>query len=61
MPIMREGDYTMSVAIAEGTQQDHVQHHWLHDALAFHVHGNTICIGLIGVPMQNIELKVLSN
>src|SRR6185312_15729817 len=59
MPIMREGDYTMSVAIAEGTQQDHVQHHWLHDALAFHVHGSTICIGLIGVPMQNIELNVL--
>jgi lipopolysaccharide transport system ATP-binding protein len=61
MPIMREGDYTISVAIAEGTQQDHVQHHWLHEALAFHVHANTICIGLVGVAMQNIEMNVLVN
>lgn len=52
MPVMREGDYTMSVAIAEGTQQDHVQHHWLHEALAFHVHAKTICVGLIGVAME---------
>ena len=61
MPIMREGDYTMSVAIAEGTQQDHVQHHWLHEALAFHVHAKTICVGLVGVPMQNIEMSVVKN
>jgi len=57
MPIMREGDYTMSVAIAEGTQQEHVQHHWLYEALAFHVHAKTICVGLIGVAMQNIEMN----
>jgi lipopolysaccharide transport system ATP-binding protein len=61
MPIMREGDYTISVAIAEGTQQDHVQHHWLHEALAFHVHAKTICIGLIGVAMQNIEMKMVAD
>lgn len=59
MPVMREGDYTMSVAIAEGTQQDHVQHHWLHEALAFHVHAKTICVGLIGVAMQNIEMNIV--
>lgn len=59
MPIMREGDYTMSVAIAEGTQADHVQHHWLHEALAFHVHTTSICLGLMGVPMRSIELHTL--
>lgn len=61
MPVMREGDYTISVAIAEGTQQDHVQHHWLHEALAFHVHAKTICIGLVGVAMQNIEMRVVAD
>jgi len=59
MPVMRQGDYTISVAIAEGTQQDHVQHHWLHEALAFHVHPKTICLGLMGVPMNDIRLKLI--
>lgn len=58
MPVMREGDYTMSVAIAEGTQQEHVQHHWIHEALAFHVHVRTICLGLVAVPMCDIRLEV---
>ncbi|MFS8136489.1 MAG: ABC transporter ATP-binding protein [Thermomonas sp.] len=58
MPVMREGDYTMSVAIAEGTQDKHVQHHWQHEALAFHVHASSVCLGLVGVPMQDIQLYV---
>ena len=31
-PFLKNGDYSVSVAIAEGTQSDHVQHHWVHDA-----------------------------
>lgn len=58
MPLMRQGDYTISVAVAEGTQSEHSQHHWMHEALAFHVHPKTICFGLMGVPMQRIELHV---
>lgn len=61
MPVMRQGDYTVSVAIAEGTQENHVQHHWLHDALAFRVHARTICLGLMGVPMQLVRMEVLSS
>lgn len=30
-PYLREGQYTFSVAISEGTQENHVQHHWVHD------------------------------
>lgn len=58
MPVLREGDYTMSAAIADGNQQHHVQHHWLHDALAFHVHARGICLGLFGAPMQRVRLAV---
>lgn len=61
MPVMREGDYTLSVAIAEGTQENHIQHHWLHEALAFHVHVKSICIGLVGVPMADIRMRVEQN
>jgi lipopolysaccharide transport system ATP-binding protein len=58
MPVLREGDYTMSAAIADGNQQQHVQHHWLHDALAFHVHARGICLGMFGAPMQRVRLVV---
>lgn len=61
MPIMREGDYTISIAVAEGTQDEHVQHHWLHEALALHVHAAPLCLGLMGVPMQDIRLDVMES
>jgi len=61
MPVMREGDYTVSVAIAEGSQESHVQHHWIHEALAFHVHARTVCLGLMGVPMRRISLQAASH
>jgi len=34
-PNLQEGDYALCVAIADGTQEDHVQCHFLHDALIF--------------------------
>ena len=61
MPIMPLGDYTISVAVAEGTQEEHIQHQWVHDALAFKVHSTSVCHGLIGVSMLNIELKKYEN
>lgn len=35
MPLLATGDYSVGAALAEGTQAEHVQHHWIHDALAF--------------------------
>lgn len=57
MPVLPTGDYTISAAVAEGTQQDHVQHHWINDALAFKVHASRVMHGLIGVPMTQIRLE----
>lgn len=56
LPVLPTGDYSFSVAIAEGTQQSHVQHHWMNDALIIKVHASSAFFGLIGVPMKNIEL-----
>lgn len=36
-PPLRNGEYTLSAAIAEGTQDAHVEHHWVHDALVVQV------------------------
>jgi lipopolysaccharide transport system ATP-binding protein len=57
MPVMPQGDYAVAAAVAEGTQAEHVQHHWMHEAMAFKVHSSFVCHGLIGIPMNHIELK----
>jgi lipopolysaccharide transport system ATP-binding protein len=59
MPVMPVGDYAIAVAVADGTQQDHVQHHWIHEALMFKVHSSMVCFGLIGLPMSRIEMRKL--
>lgn len=56
MPRLPNGDYTVSVAIAEGTLAEHSQHHWMHDALTFKVHTSSVYTGLVGIPMSDIKL-----
>lgn len=58
MPVLPVGDYSISAAIAEGSQDEHIQHHWLNDALIFKVHTSSVCHGLIGVPMKEIRINV---
>ncbi len=59
MPILPSGPYSVSVAIAEGTQEDHIQHHWIHDAIVFESHATSLSTGLVGIPMQSISLTTL--
>ncbi|MDD2390303.1 MAG: ABC transporter ATP-binding protein [Desulfobacterales bacterium] len=60
MPILPAGEYSICAALAEGSQQDHVQHHWVHDALIFQSHSSSVTTGLIGIPMTKIELRSIS-
>jgi lipopolysaccharide transport system ATP-binding protein len=45
MPCLLRGNYTLDLAFANGIGDDHVQHHWMHDAIRIectegrHVHG----------------------
>ena len=57
MPILPPGTYSITVAIANGTQQDHVQHHWIHDALFFKSESSMVATGLVGIPMLQITLE----
>jgi len=38
-PLVSHGQYTFSVAVAEGSLSNHVQLHWVHDALCIEVSG----------------------
>ena len=61
MPILPAGDYSVNVAIANGTQSQHVQHHWIYDAVLFKSESSSVATGLIGIPMQHIKLDVPGN
>ena len=55
-PYLPVGDYAVTAAIAEGTQSDCVQHHWVEDALFLKVVSSHVARGLVGVPMHAIRL-----
>jgi lipopolysaccharide transport system ATP-binding protein len=57
MPRLYNGDYFVAVGLAEGTQQDHVVQHWLHEALRFGASGGTLSSGLMGIPMEQVSLE----
>lgn len=61
MPILPVGDYSICIAIAEGTQQEHIHHHWIHDAIMFTSHSSSVTTGLVGIPMKNILLAIKQN
>lgn len=58
MPRLMTGTYTVAAAVAEGTQAQHEQHHWVHDALAFQVVQPDGGTGLVGIPMQQITIQL---
>lgn len=35
IPLLATGDYTVGVAIGSGSQEQHVQHHWIYEAFSF--------------------------
>lgn len=60
MPILPAGEYSVSVAVSEGSQQEHVVHTWMHDALIISSHSSQIATGLVGVPMRSIVLEEIA-
>jgi lipopolysaccharide transport system ATP-binding protein len=57
MPILANGEYSISIAVADGSQSSHVIHQWLHDAIMLSSHSSSISTGLIGIPMFDISLS----
>jgi lipopolysaccharide transport system ATP-binding protein len=59
MPILPNGDYSIDAALASGTQTDHTQQHWVHDALTFKASESTMRHGLMGIPMHDIQIELV--
>lgn len=58
LPCLRTGEYSITAAIASGTMDSHVQHHWLHDAVTFVVHSPLRSGVMVGIPMRSMTLQV---
>lgn len=57
MPYLAQGEYVVSLGIASGTQADHVQHCWIHDALVFSCQASHVMHGLFGTPVLGFTLN----
>ena len=56
MPGLQAGEYVIDIAVASGTQVDHVQHHWIHGATKFYAQPVGPSFGQFVVPMSKISL-----
>jgi lipopolysaccharide transport system ATP-binding protein len=59
LPLLPNGDYAMTVSIAEGDPLENVQHHWLNDALIIKVASDKLRYGLVGIPFNEVSLAVV--
>lgn len=57
LPYLHAGEFSVTVAIAEGTEADHIQHHWIDDAMFLSVPTSHFSHGLMGVPMLDIAVE----
>lgn len=58
LPLLASGRYSVTCAIASGTRQNHVQHHWVHDALFFDVHSPFRNGVLLAIEGSDAEVKL---
>jgi len=56
MPRLQQGEYFVTAGIADGTQDEHELQNWLHEALMFKSQASNTPVGIIGLPMLDIEL-----
>ena len=58
LPMLPNGEYAVMASIAGGNLYDHIQHHFLHDALILTVTSSKIRWGLVGIPFEQVSLKI---
>ena len=61
-PEIKNGKYSISTAIAEGSQINHLQHHWVHDAYFIEISNNDAkySLGYVVIKKSEFDLDLLS-
>lgn len=60
MPILPLGSYSIDMAVANGSYDEHEQADWIHDALVLESRSSSVSTGLVGIPFRSIRLERLS-
>jgi lipopolysaccharide transport system ATP-binding protein len=60
-PMLPNGQYALAVSVADGNLNDNTQHNWLHDAMIINVSSNKLRYGLVGIPVESVNLHVINN
>lgn len=60
LPMLPNGHYSVMASLANGDLCNHIQHHWLHDALLLTVSSSKVRWGLVGVPFWKIALRMVA-
>ena len=58
LPMLPNGQYSVMVSLADGDLGQHVQHHWLHDALILNVSSSMVRWGLVGLRFDDVTLQI---
>ena len=57
-PMLPNGQYSMTISVADGDLHNNTQHNWMHDALILNVSSSKIRYGLVGVQFDSVRLDV---
>lgn len=60
MPLLPKGRYVVSPAIATGSQEQHVQQHWIHEALVIESMNSISHMGLVAIPMWDVKTELIT-
>ena len=58
LPMLPNGEYPVMASVADGDLHDHVQHHYLHDAMVLRVSTSRVRWGLVGIPFRRVHLQI---
>ena len=61
LPNLARGDYGVTVALVEGTQEDHAHLQWIEDALVVSVVESPVTHGIVALPASDIRFELHTN
>lgn len=59
LPMLQNGQYSMMASLADGDLHNHIQHHWVHEALIFDVFSSRVRWGLVGLQFDKVCLRAV--
>lgn len=59
LPMLPNGQYVVMASLANGDINEHVQHHFLHDALIINVSSSKVRWGLVGINFTKVDLRAI--